>query len=528
METVRLSTPSIVSSITSTSSKLSSCSSTASFSLGNENKALSSMTNFVDKLTDNEKKELDSMLSKAIYSIESIKVFVENLIIGADCLGLMCDGWSNIRNESIINFVITTPKSVFYKSLPTLTQRHTGNYMANVMIDLIEEVGPGKFYGIVTDNAANMKKAWQEINQKYAHITTYGCIAHSLSLLINDIISLESLKSVVKDGVAIVNNIREDMYERCEKDISQRVKQLITNDIFWDKLKNLHNFLKPIAYSITKIESDDPQMSVIPEIFIEIMKQYENCIENVPCLEFEKETIKNKIQLRKVFSVQPIHLAANVLDPKYFGKQLTPEENIDAATFIHKLSKVCVGIDECKVMNDFAQFKVKEGIFSNSYIWDACVESIKPMVWWNAFCSPTELSKLASKILSLPATSAACERTFSTYKDIHSSKRNRLTNSRAGKIVYVKHNLKLKEETEKQKKKPSIQRDYFKEFLNSYAENGEDDIQNYDSGDDFILETERVNEEKNKSTESTIDDSEISETEEVEINELMNLVRRKS
>lgn len=56
METVRLSTPSIVSSKTSTSSKLSSCASTASSLLGNENKALSSMTNFVDKLTDNEKK----------------------------------------------------------------------------------------------------------------------------------------------------------------------------------------------------------------------------------------------------------------------------------------------------------------------------------------------------------------------------------------------------------------------------------------------------------------------------------------
>lgn len=146
--------------------------------------------------------------------------------------------------------------------------------------------------------------------------------------------------------------------KRCEKDISQKVKQLITNDIFWDKIKNLHNFLKPIAYQITKIESDKPQMSVIPKIFIEIMKQYENCIENVPCLKFEKETIKNKLQLRKEFSVKPIHLAANVLDPTYFGKQLTPGENIDAATFIHKLSKVCVGIDECKVMNDFAQLKV--------------------------------------------------------------------------------------------------------------------------------------------------------------------------
>lgn len=96
--------------------------------------------------------------------------------------------------------------------------------------------------------------------------------------------------------------------------------------------------------------------------------------------------------------------------------------------------------------------------------------------------------------------------------------------------VYKKKNKyfkQLKEETEKQNTKPSIQQDYFKEFLNSYAENEEDDIQNYDSGDDFILETERVNEEKNKSKENTLSDSEISETEEVEINELMNLVRRK-
>jgi len=119
----------------------------------------------------------------------------------------MCDGWSNIRNESIINFVITTPKPVFYKSLTTLTERHTGDYMAKVMIEIIEEVGPGKVFGIVTDNAANMKKAWREINNKYEHITTYFCVAHALSLLINDIICLKSFQIIIKGGVAIVNNI---------------------------------------------------------------------------------------------------------------------------------------------------------------------------------------------------------------------------------------------------------------------------------------------------------------------------------
>lgn len=86
--------------------------------------------------------------------VNGITFFVEKLIFRSHCLGLMCDRWSNIRNESIINFVITTPKPVFYKSLPNLTARHTGNYMAKAMIEIIEEVGPGKVFGIVT----NLKK----------------------------------------------------------------------------------------------------------------------------------------------------------------------------------------------------------------------------------------------------------------------------------------------------------------------------------------------------------------------------------
>lgn len=203
---------------------------------------------FVDKVSKDEKLKLDSMLAKAIYAsgsplslldniywkklfetlrpayvlpssyqlsnklldseVNNIKCFVEKLIVGSHCLGLMCDGWSNIRNESIINFVITAPKPVFYKSLPTLTERHTGDYMAKVMIEIIKEVGPGKVFGIVTDNAANMKKAWREINNKYEHITTYGCVAHTLSLLINDIIHLKSFQIIIKGGIAIVNNIR--------------------------------------------------------------------------------------------------------------------------------------------------------------------------------------------------------------------------------------------------------------------------------------------------------------------------------
>lgn len=146
--------------------------------------------------------------------------------------------------------------------------------------------------------------------------------------------------------------------EICEKDISPKVKKLITNDVFWDQIKNVHDFLKPIAYWIKRIESDVPQLSMVYDIFVEIKKQYDACIKNVPCFNAEKRIIKNKIKLRKEFSVQPIHLAANVLDPKCRGSELTADENILAATFIHSLSKTCVDMDECQIMNDLAQFKV--------------------------------------------------------------------------------------------------------------------------------------------------------------------------
>jgi len=47
-------------------------------------------------------------------------------IANLDTLGLMCDSWTKIRNESIINFVVTAPKPIFYKSLATGVDRHTG------------------------------------------------------------------------------------------------------------------------------------------------------------------------------------------------------------------------------------------------------------------------------------------------------------------------------------------------------------------------------------------------------------------
>ncbi|XP_065670247.1 uncharacterized protein LOC136088936 [Hydra vulgaris] len=99
-------------------------------------------------------------------------------------------------------------------------------------------------------------------------------------------------------------------------------------------------------------------------------------------------------------------------------------------------------VNEEIMIFDLANYQSKGGTFSKPFIWTT-VGITQPINWWKGLCSFTELSKVASRILQLPASSAACERSFSTYSDIHSAKRNRLTTERAGKLVFISQNLKL-------------------------------------------------------------------------------------
>lgn len=100
-------------------------------------------------------------------------------------------------------------------------------------------------------------------------------------------------------------------------------------------------------------------------------------------------------------------------------------------------------MDTKLVMSDLANYKSKSsGYWIKNYLWES-VNLMEPLVWWNGLCSFSTLSVLATSILSAPTTSAATERSFSTYGNIHTKKRNKLTCDRAGKITYISHNWKL-------------------------------------------------------------------------------------
>lgn len=114
---------------------------------------------------------------------------------------------------------------------------------------------------------------------------------------------------------------------------------------------------------------------------------------------------------------------------------------------IQNLAEALPQINSTKVLGEMADYQSNEKLFTKPFVWKAATETA-PTSWWNGICRSTELSKIAGRILSLPPTSAAVERSFSRHSFIHSSKRNRLSTERAAKIVFIAHNIKYSEEDE--------------------------------------------------------------------------------
>ena len=105
---------------------------------------------------------------------KQVSTDIKKLVKNASYVCLTSDGWTNIHQESIINFMVTTPQPIFWKALETKESSHTGEYIACQFEIVIEEIGISKIAAIITDNARNMKKAHKILSKKYPNIIFLG------------------------------------------------------------------------------------------------------------------------------------------------------------------------------------------------------------------------------------------------------------------------------------------------------------------------------------------------------------------
>lgn len=151
--------------------------------------------------------ELSSPLLKIVH--ETIKSETDCLINNAKTVCIQCDGWSNMRQEGIYNFVVTTPQPVFYDTIATGHVTQDAAFVAQKLMKRIDDIGINKVIGICTDNARTMKASWNIIKANYGdEITCYGCASHICNLLMQDVAEITSIKSVIQSAKIIVKKIK--------------------------------------------------------------------------------------------------------------------------------------------------------------------------------------------------------------------------------------------------------------------------------------------------------------------------------
>ncbi|KAF2883163.1 hypothetical protein ILUMI_23011 [Ignelater luminosus] len=348
------------------------------------------------------------------------------------------------------------------------------------MEEILTKIGADKFQAIVTDNAAAMVKARNILHEKYENISVYGCVAHTLNLLIGDIPKMKTMSSIEGDAKAIVKEINKShclsatfkkiQVEKNETKISISLKLPVktrwgsiihclkslldikydlkalaicesVEDIFMSKLYYL---LNPIVEYITKLESDKPVLSKVPQCCYSLQNHFESAMLTNPLSKQEESELKEFFVKRKQMTIHPIHLAANILDPRFNGTHLTREEQIQGGEFIDDQVVSKYHDDSLDVLAELAQ----EGFYAKPYVLKS-IQKLDPVTWWKGTCFGSNLGKIAIDILNMPASSTATERSFSTYGNIYTAKRNRLTAERAEKVTFIAHNLKLLEQKSK-------------------------------------------------------------------------------
>ena len=70
-------------------------------------------------------------------------------------------------------------------------------------------------------------------------------------------------------------------------------------------------------------------------------------------------------------------------------------------------------------------------------------ESLSVKAWWKTYHPTLALTQIALRVATMPSSVAACDRSFSCQKHIHTDIRNRLADDVVNKLTFIKAEIGL-------------------------------------------------------------------------------------
>ena len=372
------------------------------------------------------------------------------------------DGWSTLQNDPVIATSVTCEgKGYFIDAVSTGATSKTAENCKDMLLKskaYAEETYGCHVRSVVTDNARNMAKMREALKEEDEDIVAYGCLAHWLNLLGQDITSQNVMKHVVEINKYFRNHhIPSALLNDCEgstrpqlpgdtrwksqltaldsyiknRSFMMKIIQEHPDDIdvkIQKKVMDLNHFalvrsqaemLRPVAISLDKAQSDSTGLADAYHIMNKLMKD--------PLLaSCHGDVVKLRDQ-----AILPCHMVAYMLHPKYAGKDMEPK---DAET-----AREWLGDHNSEFLAAAIAFQAEASPYPKSFFLPAA-RTMKPVTWWQAVgvnsVLPDGFVDLMVTLHEASASSASLERIFSSFGLVMTKLRNRLGLEKAQKLVF--------------------------------------------------------------------------------------------
>ena len=84
---------------------------------------------------------------------------------------IVSDGWTDTRRRRLINIIANSPKgAIFIRAEDCSRETKDAQFIANILIKYIEQIGPSKVVQVITDNAPVCKATGLIVESRYDHI----------------------------------------------------------------------------------------------------------------------------------------------------------------------------------------------------------------------------------------------------------------------------------------------------------------------------------------------------------------------
>lgn len=467
------------------------------------------------------KKLLDEYIDK-IY--EDLKIKIVSAL-KQKSITIAFDSQTNpTTKDHIVNLILADGRNEYFqKSINIKLEPLTGDYLAKIIEESIVELEKLNILilGLCGDNASNNIKMSKIIQNKYPHIVYVNCAAHSVQLIIKDILKIYPLNEAFSASKKIVKlmltkqnrkKLNDLQIAKNEKPIKilkytetrqnsqlesmerlyllKKYINLIDNDFATNEIQNsieiTINFLQPFKSVTREIEAKNSNNADVwknmnkLKIFLENKSndQYvSNVVKKIQIILAERwnSTFNNSIAItiavltRETSNIEDQKEAYNFIKTKgtkmiqkisNFGKKSISDEINTMLRLVEQFS------DFTENRNPFDQIPNE----ATNKQFQAIAKYDKP-----------ELSILATNLLNISASEASVERSFSRQKRIQRPERSMLFQENMLKELFIQINFPTFEDANQIEKKLEFNSQISTSSTDIINENDSSDINDFDS-----------------------------------------------